>query len=295
MIKVFLRGGLGNQLFQYSAGVFLSRKLGSRVLFRTDLLPAEADSIGEISRWPNQLSEFRSEVLVDDRRHQPKGATHLVSKLLQIVRTLSDLAPNIFLAFGVLAGERSFSNIFTIPRKVTLVDSYCSSSIPALDLGKGLRNQIRDISNPSASYRELAKQAIRDRPIVIHLRLGDYQHLKHLYGEPHYESIVKLVKHHAKTHRAPVWVFTDSPELVYGQLQAELEADKVIGPKDLERPIENLVLMSMGSVLICSNSTFSWWAAFLIGKSEAVYYPRPVGLPHEIFSGDMVIEGWKAY
>lgn len=292
---MFLRGGLGNQLFQYAAGVFLARKQGTRAMFRTDLLPAEADSIGLVSRWPNQLSEFRSEGLVDNRKNQPKGSTHLVSKLLQALRVLGDLMPNLFLAFGVLTGERNSNPTFTNMKKLRVIDSYCSSALPAVELGDELRNQIRDITVPSASFLELAKEAINQRPLVVHVRLGDYQNLKHLYGEPQYERILNVVRSHTHTQKVPVWVFTDSPASVPELMLNELGADKLIGPGDLERPIENLVLMSMGSVLICSNSTFSWWAAYLMGKNANVFFPKTAGVPHEIFSSDMVIEGWTPY
>ena len=264
-------------------------------MFRTDLLPVEADSIGLVSRWPNQLSEFRSQALLNHRKHQPKGSTHLISKLLQLIRVLGDLTPKLLLAFGVLTGERNSAPDFTNPRKLRVIDSYCSSVVPAVELGDELRSQIRDISAPSVSFLELAKEAINQRPIVVHIRLGDYQNFKHLYGEPQYERIAKVVKFHLQAHKVPVWVFTDSPDRVPDHVLAKLGADKVIGPKNLERPIENLVLMSMGSVLICANSTFSWWAAFLMGKSGNVFFPRTAGVPHEIFSRDMVIEGWTPY
>jgi hypothetical protein len=295
MIRVFLRGGLGNQLFQYAAGIFLARKQGTRVLFRTDLLPVEADSIGLVSRWPNQLSEFKGEGLMKHRKHQPKGSTHLISKLLQVIRVLGDLTPNFFLAFGVLTGERNTAPYFTNPRKLRIIDSYCSSVVPAVELGEELRSQIRDITVPSASFLELANEAMNQKPIVVHVRLGDYQNFQHLYGEPQYESIAKVVKFHTQAHKVPVWLFTDSPDRVPEQILAKLGADKVIGPGDLERPIENLVLMSMGSALICSNSTFSWWAAFLMGTRGNVFFPKTAGLPQEIFSRDMVIEGWTPY
>jgi hypothetical protein len=199
------------------------------------------------------------------------------------------------MAFGVIAGERYSKQVFTSVRRVRIIDSYCFSSVPALHLGDVLRSQVRDIKEPSARYLELSKEAIRDRPMVVHVRLGDYQNLKHLYGEPKYEGMLKVVNDDKGSRKVPVWVFTDSPDLIPEQIREKFGAAKVIGPRELKRPIENLVLMSMGSSLICSNSTFSWWAAFLLGENGSVFYPRPDGLPHEIFSKDMVVDKWTAY
>ena len=63
-VSVFLRGGLGNQLFQYSAGLKISRMTGKKLILRTDLLPIQEDKIGGISRWPNQISEFSHLVIL---------------------------------------------------------------------------------------------------------------------------------------------------------------------------------------------------------------------------------------
>ena len=294
MINVFLRGGLGNQLFQYAAGLFLAQTQDQQVIFRTDLLPAVTDSIGAVSRWPNQLSEFKCDSVMRHHWLQPAGSTHLLSKLLQALRSLSDLAPKLFLTLGVIAGERSPAPPFSKLPRIWHVDSYCSSAIPALALGESLRKQIRSIIDPSPLYLQLFEEAERAEPIIIHLRLGDYQNLKHLYGEPQYERIAAVIDS-KKNAKKPTWLFTDSPEMVPEEVMSKLRPDKLIGPTDLDRPIENLVLLSMGSTLVCSNSTFSWWAAFLMGENTDVLYPEPEGLPHEVFSGDMAIEGWLSY
>lgn len=294
-MKVFLRGGLGNQLFQYSAGKYLSRKQATEVEFRTDLLPPAADSIAGVSRWPSQLSEFSNNEIVWCKKNQPDGATHVLSKFLQAIRMLGDLFPSLFLRFGLLVGEKnSAPDLSHLPR-LWLIDSYCSSSLPARNLGDELRHEITSIKNPSPKFLEHSKEASEVDPIVVHIRLGDYRNLKHLYGEPDFSRIASLLNEVNPAHKEPVWLFSDSPQDIDEKAKKELGVTNVFGPGDLKRPIENMVLMSRGSVLICSNSTFSWWAAFLKGDKGKVYYPESEGLPNRIFSGDLVLDGWKAF
>lgn len=295
MIRVFLRGGLGNQLFQYSAGWYLARKQGTKVDFRTDLLPKTPDAIAGVSRWPSQLGEFKNSAIIRCRKNQPTGSTHLLSKILQLVRMLSDLLPDFFIRIGVLAGEKKSSPNLTKLSRLWLIDSYCSSSLPAVSLGEELRGEIADVTNPTATFLELVKEAKEIEPIVVHIRLGDYRSLKHLYGEPQFARIAVLIREINPDFRRPVWLFSDSPEDLDATIRSDLGVSKVFGPEDLVRPIENLVLMSKGSALICSNSTFSWWAAFLMGDRGSVYYPALQGLPNTIFSGGLVLKGWKAY
>ena len=295
MITVFLRGGLGNQLFQYSAGLYLARTQDTKVEFRSDLLPSCVDAVAGVSRWPSQLSEFSSNAVVKCWKNQPKGSTHFFSKVLQVIRILSDLAPGVFVRLGLLTGERnSAPNLLGLP-KVWLVDSYCSSQVPALGLGDELRKRICEIEEPSTNYLELIREANALRPIIVHIRLGDYRNLKHLYGKPDFSRISSQVREVNIEFKSPVWVFSDSPEDLDAEFRKHMGVSKVLGPKDLLRPIENLVLMSKGSALICSNSTFSWWAAFLMGDHGSVYYPALDGPRVQIFAGDLILEGWRSF
>jgi hypothetical protein len=294
-IRVFIRGGIGNQLFQYACGLYLARRQRIGVIFHIDLLPEVADSIGGVSRWPSQLSEFNCNVSVACWRNQPQESTHLLSKGLQLLRILSDSLPRLFVRLGILSGERNVASSFSTLPNIKLVDSYCSSSIPAQSLGQELRDQVSDITNPSVAFLELIEEARSIKPVMVHIRLGDYRNLKHLYGVPQFERIAGVVKVMNPGLATPVWIFSDSPEEIDRSILEKLGATKVIGPSDLARPIENLVLMSRGSGLICSNSTFSWWAAFMMGDTGQVFYPDLDNLPNRIFSGDLVLEGWQPY
>jgi hypothetical protein len=295
MLRVFIKGGLGNQLFQYAGGLYLARRQKTDVVFHTDLLPEKTDWIGGVSRWPSQLSEFNGTTSVACRRNQPPGSTHLLSKILQLLGKISDLLPGLFVKFGILNGERNTSPTLSNLPKLRLIDSYLASPLPALALGQELRDQILDIESPSVEYLNLSREANSTRPIMIHVRLGDYLNLTKLFGEPQFDRIVDALKEANPEKAFPVWLFSDSPEVLSQSILSELGVSKVIGPEDLVRPIENLVLMSQGAALICSNSTFSWWAAFLMQDSDRVFYPELKNLPNKVFSGDLILKGWRQF
>lgn len=81
-LVVYLRGGLGNQLFQLSAARTLSAVTARRALFSTMLLPRVHDQLRGVSRWPLEIrSLIRDDEEIDERWHQPLGATSLRSKL----------------------------------------------------------------------------------------------------------------------------------------------------------------------------------------------------------------------
>jgi hypothetical protein len=292
-----LFGGLGNQLFQYSAGLYLSRIHKSELLIRTDLLPERNDSIDNVSRWPAQIPEFRFEGTIFSKSNQPFGRTNFRSKYFQAQRHLGDLFPKVMYNLGVVAGTKNdqHNSLDQKPLKVRLLNTHYLSPIPANELGDDLRSQVRDILNPSKRFLELSMEALRTSPTMVHLRLGDYKLLRHVYGAPDPNAIGELLKRHSQKFIGPVWVFTDSPEDLTPKITQVLSPTRVIGPAELPRPIENLVLMSLGANIVCSNSTFSWWSAFLLGGRGNVYFPEGSGLPQTIFSQNMVNRRWRAF
>ncbi len=294
-VQVFLRGGLGNQLFQYAAGLYFSQKYALHLIMRTDLLPAREDSIGGVSRWPVQINAINHDGSFLCQVQQPPGGTHLLSKTLQVQRMVGDWFPALLIRLGVLAGEKLFApDLSTLP-KVSVVNSYCLSKVPAEHLGNYLRRQISEIQSPSFRYRELARESMIENPITVHVRLGDYKGMRDKYGNTDFSRLEKTLDRIREGNPAPTWLFTDSPQDVDKHITRRLKITKVIGPDMLSRPVEILLLLASGSHLVCANSTLSWWAAFLRGVGNTVSYPLTKHAKLNIFSADMIFEGWEPF
>jgi hypothetical protein len=294
-IEIFLRGGLGNQLFQYGAGIYLARKQNEEAIFRSDLLPLEPDSLSKISRWPVQISDFNMEGTIFARANQPYEATDSFSKIMQASRLLGDYFPKSMLNLGYLSGERFIPDDFSSLPRIRQINSYCTSAQPASLLGESLRNQITNLVNPSVNFQDIIEETKHLNPIVVHLRLGDYRGLSNLYGRANFEKLRQIISNARLTSDAPIWLFTDSPEDAGPDLIKALEITKIIGPNSLSSPIENLISMSSGASLICANSTFSWWAAFLKGPQGTVFYPEARSVPIRVFRGEMIMWDWTGY
>jgi hypothetical protein len=294
-IEVFLRGGLGNQLFQYAAGLYLSKKQDEDLILRGDLLPLDADAVANVSRWPVQISDFASEGSIISKSHQPPGGTNNFSKAMQLRRIFGDKFELLMQSFGYLVDNNVSPTDFSKLNRIRVVDSYCASSQPANFLGDHLREQLVNLRNPSMKFLEVLAESHAEAPINVHLRLGDYRQLVELYGVADYDVLSKVIWEIRESSDAPVWLFTDSPEDLTQDTLRKLSVGRVIGPTDLASPIENMVALSSGSSIVCANSTFSWWSAFLKGLSGLVYYPRPTRSPLNIFSGEMAMAHWRPY
>jgi hypothetical protein len=295
VVQVFLRGGLGNQLFQYSAALFLAKRQKVEVVIRSDLLPKYPDTMKGTSRWPIQITKFAFDGKLFTREHQPPNSTNLFSKFMQAQRLLGDAFGRLLIHFGFLSGERQKNLDFTTMPRIRVINSYCANSTPAIELGQALRSQLLQVVNPSRMYLELISQMQKKRPLTVHLRMGDYQHLTHIYGKPNFEALEQVITLCLVSKKRPVWIFTDSPEGLDPSWLKRLNVDKIIGPEDIPSSLENLILLSCGSSLVCSNSTFSWWAAFLKGPQGQVHFPRTRATGKNVFSDDMVLWGWEPY
>ena len=113
-----------------------------------------------------------------------------------------------------------------------------------------------------------------EKPIMMHIRLGDYMKNQETIGalsRTYYLRALDLVRHHYP--RSPLWVFSDDP----GQAASYLSGNprgpiRFIAQPTHSTAAEAMTLMSFGSSLITSNSTFSWWAA-KIGNSKFTVTP----------------------
>jgi hypothetical protein len=133
------------------------------------------------------------------------------------------------------------------------------------------------IMNPTATFLSSFQMAGDVKPVMIHIRRGDYRNLKNshgLVGMSYYLSILEEI--YPKIAHREIWVFGDEKQelsrLETEILQMDLKC-KVISFRERMTDLENLVLMSKGSVNIIGNSTFAWWGAKFSQGSSEVYCP----------------------
>lgn len=277
-LHVFIRGGLGNQLFQYSTGLAISEKSGKNLVIRGDLLPEHEDSIAGVSRWPNQIVSFKHSGQVRTVSFQPPGKTNLNGKAMQIMRLLGDGFPGLTKSLGWISGENSNQMPPKNSDSVRLINSYSPYKEIAWANRARLRSEINSIVEPTMGFLELLKELQSQPTIIVHLRQGDYLKLQHLFGKPSIAYLGSALDALSSSiPDARLWLFTDSPAETPSDLIGLLRPDRQIGPEELSRPIENLVLMSKGSALVAANSTFSWWASLLCDENAPVIAPRISG------------------
>jgi hypothetical protein len=262
-----ISGGIGNQLFQYSAAKYFEFHNDLNVIFQKQV---KKDIEFTHSEFLSKL--FNNLEIYPDRNESGR---------LQILRARADRilarkfetyakARKIFVAHevGYIEVEPDFET-------QKIIRGYFQSYLYA----EHSRNQIVDAINKietSSWTKNKIAEAATVNPIAIHIRRGDYVSQAPRYGllgkEYYLEALSKIGE---ISDINAVWIFSDGNDSIL-ESEIGMEHPVTIIRKPLEvTDLDILVIMSKCSFHVIANSTFSWWAAFLSDTTQKVYYPEP--------------------
>lgn len=287
---VAIMGGLGNQLFQYSLGTYITQVLGQPVVFNGDALAHYQDRALELNRIGLDTPWADSDAL---RARLGPAMAPMWSRRLAASRYGRFIKHDRFitdengLTDGIVARLRAgeglyFHGYWQSARLVAAVTPllWDRFSFPAMGAEAGAWRIRIDGSNA----------------VAIHLRRGDYA------------SNAKAARHHgvlsvdyfrraadllASRVTDPVfYIFSDDPAYARSQL-----ADRLPGPTHLVQTgsphaWSDLDLMSHCRHNIIANSTYSWWSAWLNkNPNKLVLCPAP-WFADQSSSGDLIPPSW---
>lgn len=276
-ITVYLRGGLGNQLFQYFTGLEIKKRYGGKIVLDTSLLPlGDFVDYRGVSVFPFQLDSF--DFTGEARRGRlyrifPQSIAHFMyTRFAQFQRLVFSLPAFANARKNLLANDE-IVDFTTIPPKFRElhINSLCLSTHPNLELDDRDLLSLGRPLNPSEWFKSEAKLIESEMPVAIHIRLGDHARLGAGFDRPYLERAIGWLRD--RSIASPIWIFSDEPDLA-GQILDSLRYEfRIIRPPVDSPPLESLVLMSMASTLVMARSTFSYWAACIssvIGKTVLV-------------------------
>lgn len=295
---LYCGGGLGNQLFEYAAGLYFQKKFG-----RTLEVVKPIDRHANWNGYPRpfQLSEFRvaakirSAGLVDriffSSNPRVKELQGLIGSVLGVHRLEEP------------AAHRFHSELEDGPRNRTtfLVGNWQAARyVEAVETE--LRVELAFAAPPQARNEEYAAK-IRSLycPVSIHLRLGDYALIRHSTGggrEPvsmvlsaaYYERAIEALT--AQFQQYTLVVFSDEQAHARQLLEGRRECLFVEG-NDAATGFEDLRLMSLCKHHIIANSSFSWWGAWLNpDPAKRIFAPKYWGNTLNSCFPDLYPAGW---
>lgn len=252
MIIVNLRGGIGNQMFQYACGRALALRSGDLNL-KLDIEGLyRAKNIRDTHREYGLCNfSIKAEIISSKEAREFKYPFGFYSKLYKLV--LQKVFRQYYVSF--------------VPRILKLrgnvyLDGYFQSEKYFKDFEKEIREDLKP-NFVSASAIEFAKK-IRDSQgsVSVHVRRGDYVGHKVFGGicdEKYYEEALNKIK--SLIGKSTFFVFSNDISWVKKNIFFPEETFYISSEKLLDH--EEVFLMSQCSNNIIANSSFSWWAAWL--------------------------------
>lgn len=270
-VTVYLFGGLGNQLFQYFAGLAIAEATGAKLYLKPF---GQTSAVGREDEAG--IAAFKTEgTLVSS-----KVPGQLQEKLLRRFVTaldhsgLREFSRNrgIFLSDAPELPEMKLGNHRHIRLMGYFQDSKYLDSLERQ--GKSIELPLK---NPSPWFENLQRQTRSIKPIIVHLRRGDYLNHAETIGVLDFAYFKNALDMIPRLDDSEFWIFSDSLTAAKNFARfAELpEARTQIIQAPSESPdAESMLLMTLGSALVISNSTFSWWGGYMNRGVEQVIAPK---------------------
>jgi hypothetical protein len=256
--KLNIRGGLGNQLFQFFAGAYVAQLYSCPLLIDDRHVRSSKDleRRNQLTKFPNEALE---ELGVDIATPRLSNLFSLAMGCIpttfcfdiddEIIDNLSEVSK----PFGVLEGwfqkpkyVNSFSHVLFFERLIERIKFNSKDSL--LLHGDDLRNA------------------------AIHFRLGDYvQHGWQIPFEWYFQRIDEMYNHGITR----IFVFSDEISVVKKVLAKRYKTlHHFTFPEDVEKlnSLQLMLSMSFFKNYVSSNSTLSWWSSFVDYKNKNVVF-----------------------
>jgi glycosyl transferase family 11 len=265
MIVVKLKGGLGNQMFQYALGRSLTIKNRCKLLL--DLSELE-DTTQTHTMRHYELSHFHVDAHIASGGFNTDRNVHSpLSTFFRSILTTKEKLKHIT--------EKSNRFDSTIIQTVdnSYLDGYWNSPKYFEEYQEIIRNDFAFKDKLSEENTEMAEKITSCFSVSLHIRRGDYvsnPKTNAYHGTCTHEYYDKAVLHILEMNREAVFfVFTDDP--VWVKENFKIDADYIIvsKPNNLSG-LRDMQLMNLCQHAIIANSTFSWWAAWLIKHSDKI-------------------------
>ncbi len=252
MIVMRMRGGLGNQLFQYACGRAAALRLGTE-------LALDLRDWARSQPFPFYLSHFTGAAKTVPPERLPPGRGMGAAEFLRAVfgpklRTYREALP------GYDAGIESVAD-------GTLLKGYWQSERYFADYKAAIRADLRFAAPSTGETARLIEEIGDCQAVSLHIRRGDYvsnakfNSLMGVTGLEYYKTAADLIAEQMM--EAPVfYAFSDDPVWVQENLSLPFEV-RLVNHNDSGTAHEDLRLMSACRHHVIANSTFSWWGAWL--------------------------------
>ena len=277
MIIIKIKGGLGNQLFQYAVGRALA--LHHRLPLKLDLTIFKTY---KLHRYLLDQFAIKAEIATEDEIIKLKGRNNVLFSALRkagLVKRKSYLKEK----------RSSYFDASVFKNDDVYLDGYWQNELYFSDIREELLRDLISISSMSdlgVVYMEGIKKS---NSVSLHVRRGNYLNLKN-FNVLDINYYMKAVEYMRKNVEKPTfYIFSDDLEWCKNSLGF---LDNCIFVDSTKTEIDDLKLMSFCKHNIIANSSFSWWGAWLNQNCKKTVIAPKGWLLNDPGSSNVILSDW---
>lgn len=282
MIIVKLQGGLGNQLFQFAIGKYLSVKNNDTLIFDNSFLNITDATGYTLRNYELGIFPIVSVIQNEEKYFGKTRWSRIRAKFARIK----------------YVGERSFKfmpEILDLSGNLYL-EGFWQTEKYFLSIENSIKKDLTFLPSLNVVNAKIAQQINLCNAVSIHIRRTDYvgegvvATYHNLCSLTYYYDAIELI---VKTvPDAVFFLFSDDIEWVKQNLLI-LFPHYFIDHNHVNESYVDMQLMSMCKHHIIANSSFSWWGAWLNNyPNKIVIAPKKWFNNPEIDTSDIVPESW---
>lgn len=258
MVITHLKGGLGNQMFQYACGYSLAKEYISSnkldISYYSKIPSNHTKREFELSQF-NISSPIAKELEIEKIKKQKIYNSKLIANITSKIYTIFTGIYPIEKHFGVI-------NLY--------IDGYFQSEKFFIEYREDILKEFSlKKSLETNEYKEVVKKIkFSKNTISMHIRRGDYvtdvKTAKHhgVLGTEYYQEALEIIN----IENPVIYIFSDDIDWVKENFKF-LPKNTYFVSKHKFSSAQEIILMSLCKHNIVANSSFSWWGAWL-NKNE---------------------------
>jgi hypothetical protein len=293
MVIVKLRGGMGNQMFQYAMGRRLALARGTTL--KLDLGWFENCKADSPRSYELHVFAIKEQIATEKeieliKNADDKGPSGLLMRLL-------GRANRVYSKGVVMEKHFHFDpEILTLPDNV-YVEGYWQTEKYFKDVAGVIRREFTVTAEPDEDNRQMSEIIGRSEAVSVHIRRGDYvsnsvmNRYHGLCSLDYYQKAMEVVA--SKVKNPHFFVFSDDSEWVKENVSSEYPMT-FIDFNGTEKAYEDMRLMSLCGHHIIANSSFSWWGAWLcVSPDKIVIAPKSWFRNELLNTTDLIPTEWR--
>jgi len=260
MLIIKLKGGLGNQLFQYAFGRLIALKRWEELKLDKDILGQRGDTYRAYG-----LDNFniRAEIASREEVLKVKYPYGLISKALRFFKAK-------FLRIFHIGFEARM-----LKTKARYLEGFFQSYKYLESIRRELLEEISLKEDISLKYGDLLSEFNSLNSVALHIRRGDYvnnpatKKAHFICDLSYYQKAINLIKEKLNEKNLTPKFFVFSDDINWAKENFKLFDFIFVSRPEFLDP-EELILMSKAKHNIISNSSFSFWSAWLNNNPEKI-------------------------